>query len=160
MGQSEHETNLPKSKTIILNPYVKTADTTGMRTIEERMEEAEGLALAIDLEIMGSFAVGLKRINSSSFIGSGKLDEIKDIVCSQEIILVIINEALTPIQQRNLERVWSCKVIDRTALILEIFGERASTREGKLQVELASLEYQKSRLVRSTWRSRYDGRAR
>lgn len=149
MGKADIVNDTPRSRTLILNPYVKSSEIKNVRTIEERIEEANGLALAIDLEIVSSIPIPLKRINSSSFVGSGKLDEIKALVGAECIVLVIVNETLTPIQQRNLERAWACKVIDRTALILEIFGERASTREGKLQVELAALEYQKSRLVRS-----------
>ena len=82
-------------------------------------------------------------------MGSGKIAEIAEVIAEQEIGLVIMDCALTPVQQRNLEKDLKCKVIDRTALILEIFGARARTHEGKLQVELAALEYQKSRLVRS-----------
>lgn len=84
-----------------------------------------------------------------ALFGSGKVEEMKGWVESQDVELVIVDHDLTPVQQRNLERGWKCKVIDRTGLILEIFGERAHTREGSLQVELAALSYQRSRLVRS-----------
>ena len=92
----------------------------------------------------------LGRPRPSTLLGSGKVEEIAALVAEHEAGLVIIDHAVSPIQQRNLEKAWDCKVLDRTGLILEIFGERALTREGRLQVELAHLTYQKSRLVR-TW---------
>ena len=93
--------------------------------------------------------VPLSRPRPSTLFGGGVVEEIHDRIEADEIGLVIVGRALTPVQQRNLERAWECKVIDRTGLILEIFGERARTREGQLQVELAALSYQRSRLVRS-----------
>src|SRR5215475_863303 len=89
------------------------------------------------------------RPRPSTLLGSGKIQQIAQLVAEREVGLVIVDHAVSPIQQRNLERAWDCKVLDRTGLILEIFGERALTREGRLQVELAHLSYQKSRLVRS-----------
>jgi len=91
----------------------------------------------------------LARPRPATLLGSGKVAEIAQRVAEHEVGLVILDHAVSPIQQRNLERAWDCKVLDRTGLILEIFGERALTREGRLQVELAHLNYQKSRLVRS-----------
>ena len=91
----------------------------------------------------------LGRPRPSTLLGSGKVEEIAALVAEHEAGLVIVDHAVSPIQQRNLEKAWDCKVLDRTGLILEIFGERARTREGRLQVELAHLTYQKSRLVRS-----------
>jgi GTP-binding protein HflX len=108
-----------------------------------------GLAHAIDLEVAQTAIVALSQATPSTLIGKGKIEELKGYIAESEAVLVIINCTLTPVQQRNLEKAWECKVIDRTALILEIFGARARTHEGKLQVELAALEYQKSRLVRS-----------
>jgi GTP-binding protein HflX len=108
-----------------------------------------GLAEAIALEVVGAYLVRLRSASPATLIGKGKIEEFAALVEDQEIGLVVVDAALSPIQQRNLETACSCKVIDRTALILEIFGARARTAEGKLQVELASLTYQKSRLVRS-----------
>src|SRR5205823_10743566 len=82
-------------------------------------------------------------------LGEGQVELVNRAIAGQSVTVVIIDAAVTPVQQRNLERAWNCKVIDRTGLILEIFGERAATREGALQVELAHLDYQRSRLVRS-----------
>ena len=108
-----------------------------------------GLAEAISLTIAGAETVSLAAAKPATLFGRGKVEELKGLIASRDIELVIIDAALSPVQQRNLERAWDCKVIDRTALILEIFGARARTREGKLQVELAALNYQRSRLVRS-----------
>ncbi|ESQ75456.1 GTPase HflX [Asticcacaulis sp. AC402] len=117
---------------------------------ESRLEEAIGLALALDLEIVGSVSVRVRKLNPATLFGAGKVDEIKAMCEDARASLCVVNGALTPIQQRNLEKALELKVIDRTGMILEIFGRRARTREGKLQVELARLEYEKSRLVR-TW---------
>src|SRR4028118_1544014 len=91
----------------------------------------------------------LAKPRPATFLGNGKAEELAGIVAGTDAVLVVMDSALTPVQQRNLEKAWGCKVIDRTGLILEIFGRRARTREGTLQVELAHLSYQKSRLVRS-----------
>ena len=117
---------------------------------ESRLEEAVGLAMALDLVIAGTLAVRVRKFNPATLFGSGKVSEIKLLCENVEAGLCVVNGALTPIQQRNLEKALEIKVVDRTGLILEIFGRRARTREGKLQVELARLEYEKSRLVR-TW---------
>jgi GTPase len=114
-----------------------------------RIEEAVGLARAIDLDIVSGDIVNLTLIRPGAYLGQGKVEEIAARVKEEAIGLVIMDCALSPVQQRNLERDFGCKVIDRTGLILEIFGRRARTREGALQVELAHLAYQKSRLVRS-----------
>jgi len=108
-----------------------------------------GLARAIDLDVAESGSVPLGAVRPATYIGRGKVDEIAGLVKSLEIGVVIVDCALSPVQQRNLEKAWNAKVIDRTGLILEIFGRRARTREGALQVEHAHLTYQKSRLVRS-----------
>jgi len=115
----------------------------------ERLEEAIGLAQAIHLDILDAQCIKLARPHPATLFGSGKVAEIAAAIAAQAVNLVIIDHAVTPVQQRNLEKAWQCKVIDRTALILEIFGERARTKEGVLQVELAHLNYQKGRLVRS-----------
>jgi len=119
------------------------------RSIEDRLAEAVGLARAIALDVCAAETVPLARPRPSTLLGSGKVEEVALLVAECQAGLVIIDHAVTPIQQRNLEKAWGCKVLDRTGLILEIFGERALTREGRLQVELAHLTYQKSRLVRS-----------
>ena len=107
------------------------------------------MAAAIDLDIAGSRVVNLADIRPATFLGKGKVDEIAGWVADAQASLIIMDCALSPVQQRNLERETKAKIIDRTGLILEIFGRRARTREGALQVELAHLSYQKSRLVRS-----------
>ncbi|HET9903068.1 MAG TPA: GTPase HflX [Xanthobacteraceae bacterium] len=119
------------------------------RSISARLEEAVGLARAIDLEVVHAIAVVLGAVTPATYIGKGKVDEIAGIVTASGAGLVIMDCALTPVQQRNLERAWNTKVLDRTGLILEIFGRRAQTREGALQVEHAHLSYQRGRLVRS-----------
>ena len=119
------------------------------RDSQARLEEAVGLTAAIGLVVVSAQIANIARPVPATLIGSGKLDEIAQAVREFDPEVVIVNAQLTPVQQRNLERAWQTKVVDRTALILEIFGERASTREGRLQVELAHLTYQRSRLVRS-----------
>jgi GTPase len=114
-----------------------------------RLEETVGLARAIDLDVRVSETVPLRQITPATLIGRGAVERIKQAVTKQRIGLVVVDDKLSPVQQRNLEKAWQAKVIDRTGLILEIFGERARTHEGHLQVELAALEYQRGRLVRS-----------
>ena len=118
-------------------------------TIEARKAEFEGLASAINVDIVFSEIAKVREVKPATFIGGGQVDEIAQRVKADEIELLLVDAALHPIQQRNLEKETGSKVLDRTGLILEIFGERAATREGVLQVELAHLNYQKSRLVRS-----------
>jgi GTP-binding protein HflX len=113
------------------------------------LAEAVGLTAAIGLEVIGQYLVPLSKATPATFIGSGKVAEIASESRALEPTVIIVNAQLSPVQQRNLEKAWATKVLDRTALILEIFGERAQTREGRLQVELAHLTYQRSRLVRS-----------
>jgi GTP-binding protein HflX len=119
------------------------------RTPESRLEEATGLAQAIDLEVVNGSIVPVNDPRPATLMGTGKIEEIKAKLDENDSGLVIVDHPLTPVQQRNLEREWNAKVIDRTGLILEIFGRRASTKEGTLQVDLAHLNYQKGRLVRS-----------
>ncbi len=119
------------------------------RTETEKLHEALGLAKAIDLDVRHCLIVPLQAPRPSTYIGEGKVREVAELAKESEAELVVVNAQLSPIQQRDLERAWDAKVLDRTGLILEIFGRRASTREGTLQVELAHLQYQKSRLVRS-----------
>jgi GTP-binding protein HflX len=120
-----------------------------VRSPEARLEEAVGLARAIDLNVLSSGIVTLADIRPATFIGKGKVEELAGLIKSDGVGIVVMDCALSPVQQRNLEKAWGAKVLDRTGLILEIFGRRARTREGALQVELAHLTYQKSRLVRS-----------
>ncbi len=122
---------------------------TSTRSDESRLEETIGLALAIDLEVVHGMIVPIAQPKPGTLLGSGKIEEIGHLLSEHNAGLVIIDHPLTPVQQRNLEKEWNCKVIDRTGLILEIFGRRASTKEGTLQVDLAHLNYQKGRLVRS-----------
>ncbi len=120
-----------------------------MRDAETKLAEAIGLAQAIDLTIAHTLIAPLTKPKPSTLLGEGKVKEIAELIKEFEDGLVVVNAQLSPIQQRNLEKAWDTKVLDRTGLILEIFGRRASTREGTLQVEMAHLQYQKSRLVRS-----------
>jgi GTPase len=114
-----------------------------------KLDEAVGLARAIDLEVEQSGIVMLSALRPATYLGKGKVEEIAGLVKTHEAGVVVMDCALSPVQQRNLEKAWDAKVVDRTGLILEIFGRRARTREGALQVEHAHLTYQKSRLVRS-----------
>jgi GTP-binding protein HflX len=143
-------------RAIVVEPFLRRQPVRGARAAdpttrapEARLEEAIGLARAIDLAVVNSGVVPLQEFRPATFIGKGKVDEIAGLVKSEDAGLVVMDCALSPVQQRNLEKAWSAKVIDRTGLILEIFGRRAHTREGALQVEHAALTYQKSRLVRS-----------
>ncbi len=119
------------------------------RSDASRLQEAVGLAAAIGLEIVHSGLVPLNKVKPATLLGTGKVDELKGVIAALDAGLVVVDHPLTPVQQRNLEKAWDAKVIDRTGLILEIFGARAQTKEGRLQVELAHLNYQKGRLVRS-----------
>lgn len=140
-----------KQRVYVVHPYLRDRRETShlKRSPEARLDEAMGLALAIDVDLVGGEVTHLRERRPATLIGVGKVDELKAMVEEEEIDLLIFDCELSPGQQRNLERGTKCKVIDRTALILEIFGARASTKEGELQVELAHLEYQRSRLVRS-----------
>lgn len=141
---------IAKQRVYVVHPFLKdNADNGLARSPDARLEEALGLAIAIDIDLVGGETVPLRAIRPATYLGVGKLDELKGFAAAEEIDLIIFDCELSPIQQRNLERALEVKVIDRTALILEIFGDRASTKEGELQVELAHLVYQRSRLVRS-----------
>lgn len=136
---------------IVLEPEMRGREEADARrrSAADRLIEAEGLARAIDLEIAHSAIVPVSKPQPATLFGTGKVEEIAGIITAVEAGLVIVDHALTPVQQRNLEKAWNAKVLDRTALILEIFGRRAQTKEGALQVELAHLNYQRGRLVRS-----------
>jgi GTP-binding protein HflX len=131
-----------------LRPSARGAEPVE-RSPDARLAEGVGLARAIDLDVAATAIVPLPAYRPATLIGSGKVTELAHEVEEKGIGLVVVDHALTPVQQRNLEKAWKAKVIDRTGLILEIFGDRAQTREGVLQVELAHLTYQKGRLVRS-----------
>jgi GTP-binding protein HflX len=135
----------------VIEPYLRSRGGAKVdeRAPSARLDEAVGLARAIDLQVVQSGIVTLSELRPATYIGKGKVEELAGLVKSLEAGIVVMDGALTPVQQRNLEKAWSAKVLDRTGLILEIFGRRARTREGTMQVELAHLTYQRSRLVRS-----------
>jgi GTP-binding protein HflX len=144
-------------RAIVIEPWLKHAAARGgpvraaaeTRTPDARLAEAVGLARAIDLNVVQAGLVTLNNTRSATYVGKGKVDEIAGLTKSLSASVVVMDCPISPVQQRNLEKAWNAKVIDRTGLILEIFGRRARTREGALQVEHAHLTYQKSRLVRS-----------
>jgi len=137
-------------RAIVVHPYMKRSSDRGSpRSLEARLEEATGLAMAIDLEVIAAVPAPISEVRPATLMGKGKVDELKALCEAEKPELVIVDGQLSPVQQRNLEKAWDTKVLDRTGLILEIFGERARTAEGRLQVELAHLTYQKGRLVRS-----------
>jgi len=144
-------------RVIVIGPYMRTrrdgpdarGESRAVRDTAARLEEAVGLARAIDLSIADALIAPVSQIRPATYLGKGKVEEVTGLVASHEAELVVMDCALSPIQQRNLEKAWATKVLDRTGLILEIFGRRAKTKEGALQVELAHLNYQRSRLVRS-----------
>ncbi|MGC2523026.1 MAG: GTPase HflX, partial [Stellaceae bacterium] len=139
---------------MILHPAPKSAPSRGngeasTRTVEARLEEAVGLARAIHLDVVRAEIARVARPRPATLFGTGTVENLREGIKDDAIGLVVVDGVLSPVQQRNLEKSWQTKVIDRTGLILEIFGERARTHEGRLQVELAALSYQRSRLVRS-----------
>src|SRR5512142_1146579 len=139
-------------RSLVIHPSLKRPPRElrdSLRTPEARLEEAVSLAGAIDLEVVHAALVPLAKPKPATLIGSGSVENLAQVVKERGIGVAVIDATVSPVQQRNLERAWKAKVIDRTGLILEIFGERARTREGQLQVELAALSYQRSRLVRS-----------
>lgn len=160
-GKDPEKTIAAGTRTLVIGPYLtrraaaqKDAraekDTPiNLREPQARLDEAVGLSAAIDLDVVTASIVSIAAPRPATFLGKGKVEEIAGFVKAEHIDLVMMDCALSPVQQRNLEKEWGAKVIDRTGLILEIFGRRARTKEGALQVELAHLAYQKSRLVRS-----------
>ena len=133
--------------TLVLFPYLKTDKL--VREPNAVLAEAVSLTKAIDLNVVHSACVPMREIKAGTFLGKGVIDSYRDFIKENEVAVVILSCRLSPLQQRNLEKEWNTKVIDKTALILEIFGQRARTKEGVLQVELAHLTYARSRLVRS-----------
>ncbi len=142
-------------RALVIEPALRRGGGDGARAAATargpaaKLDEAVGLARAIDLEVVQSGVVMLSALRPATYLGKGKVEEMAGLVKTHEANVVVMDCALSPVQQRNLEKAWNAKVIDRTGLILEIFGRRARTREGALQVEHAHLTYQKSRLVRS-----------
>ena len=134
---------------IHVEPKNRAASARALRDAEARLAEAVGLTAAIHLDVVEAQVAPLARPTPATLLGTGKVEEIAILARAEEPEVIIVNAHLTPVQQRNLEQAWKSKVLDRTAVILEIFGERAQTKEGRLQVELAHLNYQRSRLVRS-----------
>lgn len=138
---------------LLVAPYLKQKEG-GRERPEIKLEEAIGCARAIDLDVVHAEIVGVQKVRPATFLGKGAVERFGDLIernkeSGRGLDVVVLDAALTPVQQRNLEKAWTCKVIDRTGLILEIFGARARSAEGRLQVELAALTYQRSRLVRS-----------
>jgi GTP-binding protein HflX len=143
------------TRAAVILPFEKHPRSTGIhhdaapRAAEARLAEAVGLAASIGVTIVHQAIIPLRERRPSTYLGDGQVAMVKAAIDDQRVAVVVVDAALSPVQQRNLEREWRCKVIDRTGLILEIFGERARTKEGALQVELAHLDYQRTRLVRS-----------
>ncbi len=138
----------PPQGALVIHPQRDGRDSA--RSSQARLDEAVGLALALDLEIRDAIIAPLRKRTPATLFGSGKVDEIGELCFQLQVDVAVVDDALTPVQQRNLEKAWQVKVMDRTGMILEIFARRARTREGILQVELARLSYERSRLVR-TW---------
>ena len=147
MIEREHITAIDPARAFIVQPMFRF--TSAKRTAEALLEEATGLANAIHLTVVDSKIINITSPSPATLMGKGQMADIGAFCKENTIDLVFVNHNITPPQQRNLEREWNAKVIDRTGLILEIFGARARTKEGQLQVELAALNYQRSRLVRS-----------
>ncbi|HEY0276231.1 MAG TPA: GTPase HflX [Paenirhodobacter sp.] len=136
------------TRAYVLHPDLKSVDSR--RLPEHRLAEAVSLAMALpNLEVVGHEVVRLAKPHAGHLVGTGKMAELKDRMTAAEVDLVLVDGPVSPVQQRNLEKEWGVKLLDRTGLILEIFADRARTREGVLQVELAALSYQRTRLVRA-----------
>ncbi|MEE9428652.1 MAG: GTPase HflX, partial [Paracoccaceae bacterium] len=143
---NEHDAHLTRAW--VIHPEIKSANTR--RSTEPALQEAVALAAALpNLDVIGADIVRLQKAQPGQLFGKGKVAEFKEILAKNEIELVLVDGPLSPVQQRNLEEVWDVKLLDRTGLILEIFSDRAQTREGVLQVEMAALSYQRTRLVRA-----------
>lgn len=150
-GRNGRADGTSTGRALVIEPILRRAGANASeRAPAAKLDEAIGLARAIDLDVEQSGIVMLNALRPATYLGKGKVEEISGLVKSFDAGIVVMDCALSPVQQRNLEKAWNAKVVDRTGLILEIFGRRARTREGALQVEHAHLTYQKSRLVR-TW---------
>ena len=148
-GKVHSESAHPTRAAVVLPWERHESVSDHARVAEARLEEAVGLASSIGLVVVHTAIIPLRARRPSTLLGSGQMATQGDALKENDVEVVIVDATLSPVQQRNLERAWGCKVIDRTGLILDIFGERAATKEGALQVELAHLDYQRSRLVRS-----------
>jgi GTP-binding protein HflX len=138
-------------RALVIHPSEKrrSGELAALRDPEGRLSEAVGLSAAIELDVVHAEVIALSKVRPATYLGGGAVERLAETIKRLEGDVVIVDAALSPVQQRNLEKELECKVIDRTALILEIFGARARTHEGRLQVELAALTFQRSRLVRS-----------
>ncbi|GBR70484.1 GTPase HflX [Gluconobacter kanchanaburiensis] len=145
---SGFETKKPATRAAVILPWEKSGPQEEIRAADARLEEAVGLTASIGLVVVRQAAILLRARRPSTLLGSGQVEQLAEAVKLDNVDVVVIDARLSPGQQRNLEKALGCKVVDRTGLILDIFGARAATREGVLQVELAHLEYQRSRLVR------------
>ncbi|WP_282060436.1 GTPase HflX [Roseobacter litoralis] len=146
--QIDETTQTRVTRAWVLHPEIKS--DPDRRLADHALAEAVSLARALpELEVVGSEIVPLKTVRAGMLFGSGKIDQIKTTLHDEEVELVLVDGAVSPVQQRNLEKAWGVKLLDRTGLILEIFSDRAATREGVLQVEMAALSYQRTRLVRA-----------
>jgi len=148
-NENERETSRSGDRALVLHPFLKRGAARSSRDPQACLAEAVSLTAAIALDVVHSEVVPLSAPKPGTLFGSGKLKEYADFIKANDIDVVIIDGQVSPVQQRNIERSIQCKVVDRSGLILEIFGDRAQTREGVLQVELAHLSYQRTRLVRS-----------
>ncbi|MAI48965.1 MAG: GTPase HflX [Rhodospirillaceae bacterium] len=149
LTDSQGGSDVRRTRAVVIHPFQKPARSS-RRAVGACLEEAVGLAAAINLNVVSEEAISLSKINAGTYFGKGTVERIGGFVELEDIDIVCVDTSLSPVQQRTLEKAWHTKVIDRTGIILEIFGARARTREGVLQVELAHLNYQRSRLVR-TW---------
>ncbi len=134
---------------VVLHPVLKNEERDAIRDVEDMLEEAVSLTQAISMDVVHAESVKVANPSPGALFGKGHVERLASIIADLRPEIVIVNHSLSPVQQRNLEKEWNAKVIDRTGLILEIFGARAQTKEGRIQVDLAALEYQKSRLVKS-----------
>lgn len=150
---TDHNSESRAERALVVHPVLplkmEKETTRAHRSLDDLVQEAEGLVHAIHMEVSSTRIAKVTRINPGQLLGKGTAEEIGKIIEEEQPVVVVVNYRLSPVQQRNLEKLWNVKVIDRTGIILEIFGERAQTKEGRIQVDLAMLEYQKSRLVRS-----------
>ncbi|RZK95233.1 MAG: GTPase HflX, partial [Methylobacterium sp.] len=137
------------TRAAVILPWERPFRQDASRAADAQLAEAVGLAASIGLVVVHSTIIPLRARRSSTLLGEGQVENVHQAVQANNVTVAVVDAQLSPVQQRNLERAWDCKVIDRTGLILDIFGERAVTKEGALQVELAHLDYQRSRLVRS-----------
>ena len=143
------DTAAAPTRAAVILPWERPDRQDASRAAEARLAEAVGLAASIGLVVVHTAVPPLRARQPSTLMGKGQVETLGQALREEEVTVAVVDSTLSPVQQRNLEKAWNCKVIDRTGLILDIFGERARTKEGSLQVELAHLDYQRSRLVRS-----------